>query len=883
MKILGIQISGKTPKKPEQLPLKFVEDQVPEIKVSIPDTKRPAMMPFVKNPTLRYHTQKSLGRGAFQPAEYDLAEIGRIEDTDGYVRQAFDKKVALMFKEGWDLVGPNRRTIKYIKARLAQIAAATTVPTNTLFREIGSAIVRKSNAFLIKVRKTEASGGRVRTIVGKNRQLKPVAGYFISPAETMEFELSGNRISRWQQKMPNGDIKMHEPLNIVHVLFNKKEGFVFGTPVIIPVIDDIRALRKIEENIELLIYQHLFPLFQYIVGTENQPAGYDEDGNREIEVMRREIQFMPTEGGIVMPFRHEIRAIGAEGRALQADKYLEHFKKRVFSGMGVSAVDMGEGNTANRATADNMSRNLVDSVKDLQQIVEDAVNEFIIKELLLESTFGSDVLDEENIVRLKFKEIDVDAKIKKENHAADLFEKDSITHDEVREALGLEPILLPTPEESQNEQDTADKFPEWNRMRWTMFKRPELLMQSMDEPYSLAAQQASKDSSISMGQKDIDSSAKAKNDQEVALEQERTKAKIAVAKAKPAPRKVSDSLLITSFIEIKGDIIERVQEKGLIDHDFTSALIRTALGPTKRQLIADGMIAFREGFASAGGDIGNQNFVSISSLARGQIRERIEHYVTKLANQVSNALQRNTDNNMTPTELASKTRAVFESMQFRTNFIEDVEIRKAGALGKSRGFASRGISQVFSTINPSSTPCPICISRHNTSIQTNISIVDLLPPHHAHCNCSVSTEPSSQSFQIENSEETLVDQPQVNGRVAPTPGMENTTTNCPKCGKTATKASNKEIWSCAACKHKFDDAAVLEDRIKRSKHAQFRRCVSRFKARIKSKKPEMEDDKLEGMAETACGHLRDELHTEEEIDEVIDEIIENATLKQEEK
>jgi len=63
-----------------------------------------------------------------------------------------------------------------------------------------------------------------------------------------------------------------------------------------------------------------------------------------------------------------------------------------------------------------MSRNLVDSVKDFQQVFEYFFNDNIVNELLLESILCPEVLDEENIVRMKFKEIDIDTQIKKECH-----------------------------------------------------------------------------------------------------------------------------------------------------------------------------------------------------------------------------------------------------------------------------------------------------------------------------------------------------------------------------------------------------------------------------------------------------------------------------------
>jgi len=128
-------------------------------------------------------------------------------------------------------------------------------------KAVGAGLVKKSNTFLVKVRKEAASGGKSRTKPGTDTILEPVAGYFIAPAETMEVDADQfGRIRRWKQRMPDGQFKTFRPDDVVHFLFNQKEGLLFGTPTIVPVIDDIRALRKIEENVELLIYQHLFPV-----------------------------------------------------------------------------------------------------------------------------------------------------------------------------------------------------------------------------------------------------------------------------------------------------------------------------------------------------------------------------------------------------------------------------------------------------------------------------------------------------------------------------------------------------------------------------------------------------------------------------------------------
>lgn len=733
MKIFGIDLSLSPPPAP---PAVKVKDQIPEIKVSVPDTKKPATIPAVKDPTLNYGGTRNLGRGAFQSAEYDLAEIGKIEDTDSYVMQAFEKKVALMFKEGWDLVGPNLRTIKYIRARFEQIAAASKMPTNELFRSIGSAVIKKANAFVVKVRKTDASGGRERSEPGKTATLKPVAAYFIAPAESMEFEMSSNRITGWRQCMPNGDIQEFAPKDIIHITHNKKEGFTFGTPTIIPVIDDIRALRKIEENIELLVYQHLFPLFQYKVGTETMPATTTETGEREIDVVRKEIQFMPTEGGIVTDFRHEIKAIGAEGRALRAEGYLEHFKKRVFAGLGVSSVDMGEGETANRATADNMSRNLVDGVKDLQQVVEVAISEFIIKELLLESTFGEDVLAEENMVKLKFREIDQEAKVKKESHAADLFTKDIITHDEARQRLGLEPLKLPTFDEVQEGTDEPDQYPEWSRMRWKLFEEPKLLIQAMDEPYSAAAKAAAKAPTTEVAQEDLDTAMEEENEQEMELEKEKTKAKVAVAKARPRPKPAArrDGYLAQTFTSIKEDTIKRVSEKQKIEHDWVASLVRTQMRTTINRLITEQALAFRRGYARYQ-SIESDRFIVVSSTARRLFRDRAEQYISKLTENLVSSLKRNVTND-DPAELVRTTRAVFESLAYRTDFIEDVEVRKAKSYGEAIGIRDTdGGVTILGHKSSNKDSCATCTTKGNEEIDSRYVTLDDVPPYHANCNC----------------------------------------------------------------------------------------------------------------------------------------------------
>ncbi|MAE83094.1 MAG: hypothetical protein CMB80_10180 [Flammeovirgaceae bacterium] len=724
MKIFGYEFKSKREEAFQVVEPTIVEDKVPEVKAIIVPSRRPALVPPVRDPALHYYSNTNISRrSTFHLPEYDLAEIGRVEDVESFARQAFDKKVALMFKEGWDLVGKNPKHIRYIQVRLSQISQASNLPTSALFRNIGSSLIRKSNCFVVKARKLEASGGKVRTAPGKPNPLLPVAAYFVAPAETIEYKVSGNKVSKWRQRMPDGTKKQYDIKNVIHFYMDRKEGFVFGTPSIVPVLDDIRALRKIEENIELLVYQHLFPLFQYKVGTEDAPAGITEAGHREIDVVRQEIQFMPSEGGIVTPERHEITTIGSEGRALRAEGYLDYFKKRVISGLGISAVDLGEGETSNRATADNMSRNLIDSVKNVQQVMESFVNQYLINELLLESTFGDEVLDEENIVKLKFKEIDIDAQIKKETHLADQFNKDMVTHDEGRRRMGYEPLIIPTPEEIDSGGDIAENFPEWHKTRWKMFEMPKLLIQALDEPYSAIARGLAKDNSVSMTAGDFAESGNEQQSKELEL----VKAK----KPPPKPAVKKDGYLTTTFVQTKQDVLYRISTKNRLEQDWIAALVRSELLTSVQALLSEQMLAYRNGYGRYA-NVYDLRFIEGTMFARTSFRGRLERYVYRLAEEVVSSLKRNVKNDSSPEEMIAKARAIFDSFEFRTRFIEDVEIRKAFNFGEVIAQRDIGIQSlyVYSDIGN----CEIGNALKGKQILLeNITLEDV-PPFHAKCS-----------------------------------------------------------------------------------------------------------------------------------------------------
>ena len=356
-------------------------------------------------------------RGNWFKPEYDLEEISIAQDTDGYLFRAIKKKANRFLVSGFEIVGLNETYVSYIKQRIAEIESATSKPFAIMLAETAYDLIRFSNCMWVKSRNFKASSGK-RRFLTTGREVDPVAGYFILPFETLYFKTKNNgEIKKILQETPTGESKEFFPHDVIHFYDNKKPGFAMGTPELLPVLDDIALLRRLEENVEELVESNLFPLFHYTVGSDEFPERYGPDGKKETEVVRDAIDYMPAGGVYVSDHRHKIQAVGSEGRALRIDGYLEYFKKRVFAGLGVSSVDMGEGDTANRATANVLSKSAIQDVEALQEIIRIFVEHSVFNELLLEGGFEFDPFDPMKRVSIKFGAVDKEVKVKLENQA----------------------------------------------------------------------------------------------------------------------------------------------------------------------------------------------------------------------------------------------------------------------------------------------------------------------------------------------------------------------------------------------------------------------------------------------------------------------------------
>ena len=369
--------------------------------------------------------------GLMQP-EYNLLEPYTIYDTEPIVRQAIARKRALAFRNGFEIVGDSTADVEYIERRLETMEYVTEKDTQSFLTDIFEVLQQCSNCFLQKIRSADAT-----FVTQKEDRGVPVAGYRIIPSYLVFPYLQDGILIKWRRFFETGapwvDIN---PEDMVHLFWDRKPGHRFGCPRTVGVKEDILALRRLEENVELLFINHLFPLFHVKVGTEENPASAGPNGELETDMIRWEIENMPKEGVFVTDERVEVDVVGAQGKGLDPKAMIEHYKSRIYTGLGMSALDMGDGKNANRATADNISQNLKDSIKADLEIFGGVIRLQMFKEFFREANYSVSIQKATARTKILFHEIDLDNKIKFENHVIQLFLNNLLDEDEARKLIG---------------------------------------------------------------------------------------------------------------------------------------------------------------------------------------------------------------------------------------------------------------------------------------------------------------------------------------------------------------------------------------------------------------------------------------------------------------
>ena len=406
----------------------------------------PKEIKTIKPPVTRYFESPAQLTYMYAESEYDLVSVFKLLKHEAYFLKATQKKHGLLTKSGLSIHSDDDNKKKYINDRFKLMQLETGYSVDTIIKQLAFYLIAASNAFIIKTRSTDSKYGKSYKKNGKD--IAPISGLFTVHPVTMKpkfkyikdpAQKTGVRLilDKWVHTNRRGIQREFDTDDVEHFTLFREDGMLFGLPEIIPVIDDIRTLRKIEEDIQLLIHRDLFPIIHYSI--ENPSVIDHQSGLTELDRAQHDMKNIVQDGGIATDARHEMKFVGSDGKGIDVNPFLKYFQQRVFSGLGVSEVDLGIGSSTTNGTADTLSAQIIDSVKFIQQEIAQQFKDKILDEIMLQSSYD-DIFDEENAVKLLFQEIDLEWKIRSENHEADLYQKGVKTIHETRNKMGHKTI-----------------------------------------------------------------------------------------------------------------------------------------------------------------------------------------------------------------------------------------------------------------------------------------------------------------------------------------------------------------------------------------------------------------------------------------------------------
>lgn len=624
----------------------------------------------------------------FNSPASDLNEIRDAIAADSYIKIAVTKYAQLILKAGYHIVGDNDAAAEYVQNRFNMMSFMSGTPMDIIFQEIADDLVSYSNAFLIKSRTDMTNIGGLQAKGVLNTQ--PVGGYFRVDPTTMQIKVDKNgTIKNYQQEVGNNK-KSYKPEDVVHFFIDRQGGQLFGTPRLEAALEDVKMLRKIEGNVLKLVYRYSAPLMQMKIGLPE--AGFMAT-DKEIAEAKNEVERLSNDGILITNERTEFNAIGAEGEALDAYKYLSYFEARVFSALSLSTAMAGRGGA--KQDADSMEEQVHDAVKYFQRAMQTFIENKMINEILLEGGYNP-IINQKDKVQFQFEEINLDTKVKMQTHAMNMFHGNALPFEEMRTALGLR-------------SDNVDE----GRLYENMLKHPhemELLVAKQGGTPGKTAESkpnGAAKSTMSPTNQHGTTSAKIKESSSINIkETDRTKQNIEDYKKK-------FDTVYKKYESARNEVCENAAKSYLV------------LPLTRDTIATDLKIKMNEeanrGFQRAVKEAGRTPDIAPNVISR-DLGEHIDKHVTAMFKDIDRKLKENTD--------AEK---AFNSSEYRIRFLADHVMSKAHWYSYVKTAQALGIKEVKVNFSPGSPDA----NNYGSKINTSHFSLDDIPAFHPYCKCSL--------------------------------------------------------------------------------------------------------------------------------------------------
>ena len=698
--------------------LKFWKPNIPEFKeagaASTPKQSSGGSSPAFSQDDIKKFTIKATGRSAqsndLTAAEYSLTEIQNAIKSDSYIKRFVTDYSQLIFKAGYNIVGENDAAAEYIRKRLRLMSFMTNESFDILMIEIGNDLVAYSNAFLVKSR-TDFNGINLSDLtINPVYDNKAVGGYFRVDPSTIEIQRDTNgAIKTYQQTLGNDTVKF-KPTDVIHFYIDKEPSNAFGTPRIASALEDVKMLRRIEGNVERLIYRCLFPITQMKVGIPQQGMMATD---QEIKEAQQVVEQLVDDGLIITNEKVEFKNLGANNVALNAEPYLNYFEKRVFSALYLSTSMMGRGGV--KQDADSMEEQVHDAVKYFQKSISNFIQNNLFNELLLEGGFNP-ILNEGDIVYFVFNEINLETKVKVENHYLNQYQGNAITFEELRQELGRRADNISL------DDVYANAVTQKNKMNLVWAGKGMLTPDGTASPENGDPKAADKSSNENKQISNTDQPENQHGKSSVNIKEFKESAddRNKITKKNIDIYKKNFSVIYNKFQAMRNDVCDDVKNQDA----FTIPLTRESIMKMLEKYMEKELAA---GYKKAIRDCGNKSPDFTFDIQTINIVKETKNTIDEIFKEISKRIKK--------CETREEKESVFNSLEYRLRFLTEYTVSKAywyayvktcNALGKEKVYVDFGNSEDKKS--------------HKNVIDTKHFSLDDIPPFHAYCSCKIKTE-----------------------------------------------------------------------------------------------------------------------------------------------
>lgn len=698
--------------------LKFWKPNIPEFKeagaASTPKQSSGGSSPAFSQDDIKKFTIKATGRSAqsndLTASEYSLTEIQNAIKSDSYIKRFVTDYSQLIFKAGYNIVGENDAAAEYIRKRLRLMSFMTNESFDNLMIEIGNDLVAYSNAFLVKSR-TDFNGINLSDLtINPVYDNKAVGGYFRIDPSTIEIQRDTNgAIKTYQQTLGNDTVKF-KPTDVIHFYIDKEPSNAFGTPRIASALEDVKMLRRIEGNVERLIYRCLFPITQMKVGIPQQGMMATD---QEIKEAQQVVEQLVDDGLIITNEKVEFKNLGANNVALNAEPYLNYFEKRVFSALYLSTSMMGRGGV--KQDADSMEEQVHDAVKYFQKSISNFIQNNLFNELLLEGGFNP-ILNESDIVYFVFNEINLETKVKVENHYLNQYQGNAITFEELRQELGRRADNISL------DDVYANAVTQKNKMDLVWAGKGMLTPDGTASPENGNPKAADKssDENKQISNTDQPENQYGKSSVNIKEFKESADDRNKITKKNIDIYKKNFSIIYNKFQAMRNDVCDDVKNQDA----FTIPLTRESIMKMLEKYMEKELAA---GYKKAIRDCGNKNPDFTFDIQTINIVKETKNTIDEIFKEISKRIKK--------CETREEKESVFNSLEYRLRFLTEYTVSKAywyayvktcNALGKEKVYVDFGNSEDKKS--------------HKNVIDTKHFSLDDIPPFHAYCSCKIKTE-----------------------------------------------------------------------------------------------------------------------------------------------